>query len=116
MTGLPPLRTAYAEFVEPPPPPAHVELCAQWLLQFLTAAEAAGLTAAVVRAAAQEGFPRRTLYRARQALADLVVDLGNSPRDPGKLWTLAAEPSPPLPKKAPPPKEGPHRDSGTVAQ
>jgi len=80
---------SYAEFVEPTPPPTHVELCARWLLQFLTAAGAPVKPADVVRAAAQEGFPRRTLYRARQALADQVVDLGNRPRDPGKLWTLA---------------------------
>ena len=102
---VPTLR--YTEFVEPPPPPSHTDLCARWLLQFLAAAGEPVKPAHVVRAAAEAGFPRRTLYRARKALAGVVVDLGSSPRDPNKRWTLAAEPSSTLPQEGLPPQEGP---------
>jgi hypothetical protein len=87
----------YSPWVEPKPPPTHVDLCARWLLQFLAAAGEPVKPADVVRAAAEAGFPRPTLYRARRALAGAIVDLGSSPHDPRKRWTLAAPPSPPSP-------------------
>jgi hypothetical protein len=105
----------YTPFVEPPPQPSQVDLCARWLLRFLTAAGAPAKPADVARAAREAGFPRRTLYRARNALADSVVDLGNSPRDPHRRWALAAAPSPTPPQEVPPPETA-HRHSGTVAQ
>jgi hypothetical protein len=89
---VPTLR--YTEYVEPPPPPTQADLCARWLLQYLATAGAPVRPADVVRAAAEAGFPRRTVYRARQALAGAIVDLGNSPHDPKKRWTLAASPTP----------------------
>ena len=72
------------------------------------------LLADIVRAAT----PRRAslaapLYRALRALAGLVVDLGNSPRDSRKLWTPAAEPSRSPLKEAPPSEEAPLRRRGT---
>lgn len=107
-----------AAWSEPPSQPRQVDLCAHWLLQFLTTAGVPVKPADVVRAAAQEGFPRTTLYRARRALAGEVVDLGNSPRDPGKHWTLVAVLSPPSPpsQQAPHPQQGTYRDSDTVEQ
>ena len=98
---VPTLR--YSAWVEPPPQPTQLDLRAQWLLQFLAAAGAPVKPVDVVRAAAGEGFPRATLYRARQALTGRVMDLGNSPHDPNKRWTLAAEPTAP--------HEDTHRDS-----
>ena len=70
------------------PPPTHSRLCADWLLSFLTAAGRPVKPHDVVEAARQAGFPHRTLYRARRALAGLVVDLGNSPHDPAKRWSI----------------------------
>jgi hypothetical protein len=84
----------YTEYVEPPPPPTQLDLCARWLLHYLTAAGAPVRPADVVQAAREAGFPRRTLYRARQALTGAIVDLGNSPRDPHKRWALAGPPTP----------------------
>jgi hypothetical protein len=92
----------YTEYIEPPPPPTQLDLCARWLLDFLTAAGSPVKPADVIRAAAQEGFPQPTLYRARRALAGAVVDLGNSLRDPHKRWTLAPDPS--APSERPPPE------------
>jgi hypothetical protein len=103
--NLPVPTLRYAPLVEPAPQVSHVELCTRWLLQHLAGAGAPLKPADVVRAAEEAGFPRATLYRARKALAGLVVDLGNSPRDPGKRWTLAT-----------PPQEGPPLDSDTVIQ
>jgi hypothetical protein len=93
--AVPVLR--YTELVEPPPQPTHVDLCARWLFQYLDDAAEPVKPADVVRAATQAGFPRHTLYRARQALAGWVVDLGTGPRDPRKRWALAQPPaSPPI--------------------
>ena len=61
--AVPTLR--YTEYVEPPPPPSQLELCARWLLEYLAGGEPAR-PADVVRAARESGFSRRTLYRARQ--------------------------------------------------
>jgi hypothetical protein len=98
MTGetavsVPTLR--YSEYVEPPPPPSQVELCARWLLEFLAAAGEPVRPARVIQAAGECGFSRPTLYRARQILTHSIVDLGNSPRDPNKRWALATSSSPP---------------------
>jgi hypothetical protein len=75
---VPTLR--YTELVEPLPQPTHLELCTRWLFQFLTDAGEPVKPAA----AAEAGFPRHTRYRARQALAGWVVDLGSGLRDPRK--------------------------------
>ena len=45
------------------------------------------------------------LYRARQALAGFVVDLGSNAHDPHKRWALASAPSPP---HEDPPSQEPH--------
>jgi hypothetical protein len=87
---VPTLR--YSAYVEPPPQPTQLDLCAHWLLQFLAAAGEPVKPLDVVRAAREEGFPRTTLYRARHALGGSVIDLGNSPYDPTKRWTLAPGP------------------------
>ena len=76
-----------------------VSLCARWLLAFLARAGTPVKPADLVRAAAEANFSRNTLYRARHALADSIVELGTGPRDPNKRWTLAEGPSPsPLPR------------------
>jgi AAA domain len=82
----------YSPLVEPPRPPTQTDLCARWLLDYLAAAGAPVKPADVVRAAAEAGFSRLTLYRARWALDAQVVDLGTGLHDPGKLWTLATGP------------------------
>jgi hypothetical protein len=92
---VPSLR--YTELVEPAPQPTHLELCTDWLFQFLTDAGEPVKPADVIRAAAEAGFHERTLYRARRVLAGWIVDLGNSPHDPRKRWTLADPPAPPDP-------------------
>jgi hypothetical protein len=84
---VPTLR--YTEYVEPPPPPTQTELCARWLLDYLAAAGAPAKPLDIVHAAAVEGFPRATVYRARNTLADRVLALGNSRYDPSRRWTLA---------------------------
>jgi hypothetical protein len=85
----------YTELVEPPPQPTQVDLCARWLFQYLGDAGEPVKPADAVRAAGEAGFPRYTLYRARQSLAGWIVDVGSSPRDPRKRWTLAHAPPPP---------------------
>jgi hypothetical protein len=90
--SVPTLR--YTPYVETLAPPSQLDLCARWLLEFLAAAGAPVRPADVVRAAREVGFSRRTLYRARQILAGAIVDLGNSPHDPHKRWTLPTVPSP----------------------
>jgi hypothetical protein len=79
----------YTGLVEPPAQPASVDLCARWLYQFLAGAADPVRPAGVIQAANEAGFPRHTLYRARQALASWVVDLGSRPHDPRKRWALA---------------------------
>ena len=96
----------YTELVEPRPQPTHLDLCARWLFQYLSDAAEPVKPADVIRAAGQAGFPQRTLYRARRALAGWVVDLGNSPHDPHKRWALAEAPAPPPPSEGPLPLEG----------
>ena len=78
----------YTPLVELPPPPIHLDNCAQWLLGFLAAA-APVRPSDVVTAARRAGFSRPTLYRARHALGPAVLDLGGSPHDPRKHWSLA---------------------------
>ncbi len=80
----------YSEWVDPPSPPAQLDLCAEWLLQFLAAAGQPVKPRDVIQAAIEEGFPQRTLYRARKLLASRIMDIGNSVRDPNKRWTLAS--------------------------
>jgi hypothetical protein len=104
---VPTLR--YTAYVEPLPLPTQLDLCARWLYQYLIAAGEPVKPADVVRAASDAGFPRSTLYRARQALAGFVVDLGSSAHDPHKRWALAAAPSPP--REDPPPLEPPPREA-----
>jgi hypothetical protein len=93
-------------WLEHPSQPTQVSLCARWLLGFLAQAGAPVKPSDLVRAAAEQNFSRNTLYRARHALADSIVELGSSLRDPGKRWTLAEEPSP---SPSPPPEEHPPR-------
>jgi hypothetical protein len=81
----------YSEYVEPAPPPTQTALCARWLLEYLAATGDPAKSLDIVRAAAAEGFPRATVYRARNTLAGRVVELGNSRFDPNKRWTLAPQ-------------------------
>jgi hypothetical protein len=90
---VPTLR--YTEYVEPAPEPTQTDLCAGWLFHFLDAAGEPVKPADAVRAAREAGYSRRTVYRARNILGGLVVDLGTGIRDPHKRWTLPAAPSPP---------------------
>jgi len=78
----------YAPLVEPAPPPTQQDLCAQWLLGFLAAAPEPVRPVDIIAAAAAAGFPEPTLYRARRTLGPAVRDVGKSPRDPRKRWTL----------------------------
>ena len=87
--GVPTLR--YSEWVEPTPEPGEVDLCASWLVEYLGAAAEAVRPAEVVRAAAEEGFSRSMVYRARSALGELVEDVGKGVRDPRKRWRLGEE-------------------------
>ena len=91
--AVPTLR--YTEFVEPPPQPSQTDLCAGWLFHFLDAASEPVKPASAMRAAAEAGFPRHTVYRARNILRGLVVDLGTGPYDPHKRWAIAAGKSSP---------------------
>ena len=86
--GVPTLR--YTRYVEPAPEPTRTDLCASWLFHYLDAAGGPVKPAAAIVAAREAGYSRATLYRARKILGGLVVDLGDRPRDPDKLWTLAA--------------------------
>ena len=89
---VPTLR--YTEYVEPAAQPSQTDLCAGWLFHFLDAAGEPVKPADAVREARKAGYSRSTLYRARENLGGLVVDLGTGTRDPLKRWTLAAAPSP----------------------
>ena len=87
---VPTLR--YTEYVEPAPQPSQTDLCAGWLYAFLESAAEPLKPVDVIRAAREAGFSRTTLYRARNLLSGLVVDLGHSTRDPNNRWALAAQP------------------------
>jgi hypothetical protein len=87
-------RLLYSPAPDVPWQPTLVDLCAGWLLDLLAACGPMHPRDLIPLAVAA-GYPRPTLYRARQALAGLVLDLGNSRFDPAKRWTLA--PSPPDP-------------------
>ena len=87
--GVPTLR--YSEWVEPTPEPGEVDLCASWLVEYLGAAAEAVRPVLVVQAAAEEGFSRSMVYRARSALGELVEDVGKGVRDPRKRWRLGEE-------------------------
>ena len=43
----------------------------------------------VVALGKEYGFPRATVYRAREPLGEAIEDLGSGPRDPAKRWVLA---------------------------
>jgi len=86
--GAPILRYT-GPIVEPEPPPSQLELCAAWLLDHLAAAGEPLRPADLLLAAAASGFSQATLYRARRALGDSVLDLGRSAHDPARRWTLA---------------------------
>ena len=74
------------------PPPTHAQLCAAWLLDFLTEAGGPVRPCEVVAAAGQAGFPRPTLYRVLRALTGRIVDVGSSRRDPNKRWAIIVSP------------------------
>jgi hypothetical protein len=83
---------SYSPLVEPSPPPTLEQLCEEWLVQYLAEVGEPVRPVEVVEEAWTAGFSRRTLYRARRALAAAVVDVGTSPRDPHKAWALAPLP------------------------
>jgi hypothetical protein len=83
---------SYSPLVEPSPPPSLQELCEEWLLEYLSDAGEPVRPAAVIEAGSAAGFSPRTLYRARRALAAVVVDVGTGPRDPRKGWALTPAP------------------------
>ena len=91
-------------WLEPPSQPTQTDLCARWLLDFLAQAGTPVRPADLLRAAAEQGFSQPTLYRARRALADSIVELGSSLHDPNKRWALTEEPSPSPPREEPPPR------------
>ena len=98
--AVPTLR--YTEFVEPAPQPTQTDLCAGWLFHFLNAAGEPVKPADAIRAAREAGYSRATVYRARNLLGGLVVNLGTGPYDPQKRWTFAAEPPPPAAERPTP--------------
>ena len=59
------------------------------MVTLLAAAPAAVRPADVVTSARRAGFSRPTRYRARQALGPAILDVGGSPHDPRKRWSLA---------------------------
>mgnify|MGYP001826406678 CR=1 FL=1 len=87
--GVPVPTLRYSEYVEPAPEPTQTELCAAWLHRFLDTAGEPVKPADAMRAAREEAYSRRTVYRARNLLGGLVVDLGTGPYDPHKRWALA---------------------------
>ena len=89
--GVPTLR--YTRYIEPAPEPTRTDLCASWLFHHLDAAGGPVKPADAILAAKEAGYSRRTVYRARQLLGGLVVDLGAGPYDPNKRWALAPAPS-----------------------
>jgi hypothetical protein len=76
----------------PPPLSGQVELCARWLLDHLAAAGEPLRPAAILQAAAEEGFSRNTVHRARHALGDRILILGTSTHDTTRHWTLSPTP------------------------
>jgi len=84
---VPTLR--YTEYLEPVREPTQTDLCAGWLYHYLHAGGEPVKPADAIRAAGEEGYSRRTVYRARNILGGLVVDLGTGPYDPHKCWALA---------------------------
>ncbi len=70
-------------------PPSQTDLCADWLLGFLKAAGEPVRPADAMQAGGAAGYSRRTVYRARNTLDRLVIDLGTGPYDPHKRWALA---------------------------
>ena len=89
-------------WLQPPSPSTQVSLCARWLLDFLARAGTPVKPSDLVRVAAEADFSRRTLYRARHALADSIVELATGPHDPNKRWALAKDLPPSPPPDAPP--------------
>jgi len=90
--GVPTLR--YTPYLEPAPRPSRTDLCAGWLFHHLRAAAGPLKPADLIDAAREAGYSRNTLYRARQLLGGLVVDLGAGPYDPHKRWALATHDDP----------------------
>jgi hypothetical protein len=43
----------------------------------------------VATLAREYGFPRATVYRAREKLGEAIEELSSGPRDPAKRWGLA---------------------------
>lgn len=84
--GAPTLR-----YTDPPKPyrdPSETDQCAKWLLTVLTDAAEGMRPRELVSLADDAGWSRATLYRARDQLGDLVLEVGSSKRDPNKVWTL----------------------------
>ena len=82
--AVPTLR--YGEWVQPAAPPTRTALCARWIYEFLQAAGEPVRPVEVVRAAAEAGYSRRLVYRARKSLVGWVVDVGKGLYDPQKRW------------------------------
>ena len=69
--------------------PTQAEACAAWLVDLLEEAGEPMRPKEVVELAREYGFPRATVYRAREKLGEAIEELGSGPRDPGKRWGLA---------------------------
>ena len=68
--------------------PTLAEECAEWLVDLLEEAGEGMRPKDVVRVAEEYGFTRATVYRARQALGAVIVEVGKGVRDPKKLWAV----------------------------
>jgi hypothetical protein len=77
----------YGDPPQPYRPPTKVERCMEWLVGTLGAAGGPMRPADVVALAAEEGYSRATLYRARGMLGNRVRDTRGR-RDPVNTWKL----------------------------
>ena len=68
--------------------PTKADLCGDWLMAALREHGEPMKPKKIVGLAAEEGYNRRLVYRAREQLGDEIVDTANS-HDPNNCWALA---------------------------
>lgn len=81
---------AYGDAPMPYKPPSKKENAATWLLDLLTDAGEPLKPAEIIELAEEDGYSRRTIYRARKQLADQITDTG-SKHSPDNKWSLTEE-------------------------